>query len=103
MAVTHVTFNDQLPHGRLLRRALAQLEEGLRDLTHALDAMPHMIDNDAQGDARFDYLMAKFGFRNLSDAKAAWQQMTELRGKLTTDDSVAGVATALTQAFAKFR
>jgi hypothetical protein len=103
MAVTHLTFNDQLPHGRLLRRGLSQLEEGLDNLNDTKASMALMIDGDGTQAAHFTYLTAKYGFSSDADAKAAWDELNSLLFKLNTNASVTDVAAAIAQVFNKFR
>lgn len=103
MAFTHVQFNDQLQHGRLLRRGLSQLEEGISVLQQAKGTMAMMIDGDGSNIAHFSEFVTRFGFGSTTDAKAAWDELNSLLSKLTTDAQVTFVNAAMVQAFAKFR
>jgi len=103
MAVNHIAFNDQTTHGRLLRRALQQQEEGLQNLNEVIATMALMIDGDGSDATHFAYATPKFGFTNDAAAKAAWDELNSLAGKLNTDGSVTFVNAAMKQAFNKFR
>ena len=103
MAVSHIAFDDQAKHGRLLRRALQQIEEGKDNLDDTIAAMALMIDGDGSQAAHFTYMTTKFGFASDAASKAAWEELNSLKFKLSTNDSVTDVAAALAQAFAKFR
>lgn len=103
MAVSHLSFNDQLTHGRLLRASLNKLEEGLEELNDTLATMTLMIDGDGSQAAHFTYATTKFGFSSDANTKAAYDELNSLAAKLTTDASVSNVNAALLQAFNKFR
>lgn len=92
MAVSHITFNDQLPHGRRLRAAFNKMDEGLAEFGELLDIMDTMKDGDAVG----DYIVAKFGFTDAKTAAAAYEQLTALREKF------APILSDMVQAFRKF-
>lgn len=103
MALDHILFNDGLPHGRILRNALTQLENGLDSLDDCIKAIQHMIDGDGTSATHFTYVQQRFSFADTTAAKAAWDELNSLYAKLTTNVSVADVNAALLQAFAKFR
>jgi tetrahydromethanopterin S-methyltransferase subunit H len=103
MAVQHLAFNADTQHGRLLRRGLTQLEDGLDQLNDLKGTMQLMIDGDGSQAAHFTYLTAKFGFGSNDDAKAAWDELNSLLFKLNTKSQVSDVNAALLQAFSKFR
>lgn len=103
MAVNHISFNDQTQHGRVLRRGLQQLEEGLENVNDVLATMQTMIDGDGSSADHFTYLAEKYGFSSNAIAKAAWDELNSLAAKLNTNDSVSSVNAALLQAFNKFR
>ena len=103
MATTHLAFNDQLTHGRMLRRGLDQLEEGREGINDVLASMTTMIDGDGSSAAHFTLATAKFGFPTDAAAKAAWDELNSLAAKFNTDASVSSVQSALLQAFNKFR
>ena len=103
MAFTHVYFNDQIHHGRLLRRALQQLEEGLESLNDIFSALNHMKDGDGSQAAHFARATTLLGFPDDATTKAAYDELNSLQAKLNTNASVTDVNAALLQAFAKFR
>jgi hypothetical protein len=109
MPFLRIQFNDQLPHGRMLRAVLNRLEEAVDggvDLvgkSGVPGTMTFMIDGDGSDAAQFGEVTTRFGFASNADAKAAWDELNSLFGKLNGDGSVSNVNAALLQAFAKFR
>ena len=103
MAVQHIAFNDQLPHGRMLRRSLQQMEEGMEGLRSSLATLATMIDGDGTVADHFAYTLGKFGFSDVATAKAAYDELLALRAKLSTNAQVTQVGSALTNAFNRFR
>ena len=103
MATTHLAFNDQLTHGRMLRRALDQLEEGREGINDVLASMTTMIDGDGSLATQFTLVVTKFGYPDIATAKAAWDELNSMASKFNTDASVSSVQAALIQAFNKFR
>jgi tetrahydromethanopterin S-methyltransferase subunit H len=103
MAVTHIAFNDQLTHGRILRRGLNELQEGRELINEIIATMATMLNGDGTSSTHFDYFLPKFGFSSNADAKSAWDELNSLASKFNTDASVTNVQSALLQAFNKFR
>ena len=103
MAVSHVTFNDQLQHGRLMRRGLQLLEEGIETLNDLKAFLDQAKDGDGSQAAHFTYATAKMGTTSDSQTKALYDELASLLFKLNTDSSVTDVHAAMIQAFAKFR
>lgn len=102
MATAHINFNDQINHGRDLRRCLTQMEESHAALDDILLVMAQMLDGDGSQDAHFPYITAKFGFDSDAKARAAWGELQSLASKFNTDASVSSVKAAMAQAFARF-
>ena len=103
MSVGHYQFNDQLQHGRILRRVLNGAEAFLDEGQDLLAAGAQMIDGDGSQDAHFPYFAAKFGFPDNATARAAWNEFQSFMSKITGDGSVIEVNAAIKQALAKFR
>ena len=103
MAVSHITFNDQLQHGRLLRRGLTQFEEGLETLNDLKAFLDQAKDGDGSDAAHFTYATLKMGTTSDAQTKALYDELASLLFKLNTNSSVTDVNAALLQAFAKFR
>jgi len=103
MAFTKIHFNDTLPHGRLLRVSLTDLENGCDGLNHIVAALALMVDGDGSLAAHFNELMTRLGTTDTAAAKALYDELQALRFKLNTDTSVTGVLAAINQAFAKLR
>jgi len=103
MPVGHLTYAGGGSYPAQLRGSLARLEQGLDELIDLRATMVQMIDGDTGQDASYPYLRDKFGFPDNATAKAAFLELDSLLAKLTADGEVTLVATALRQAFAKFR
>lgn len=103
MAVSHLYFNETTAHGRQFRAHLIQTEQGYEGLNDDLAVMARMIDGDGSSADHFTYMTAKYGFPDNATAKAAWDELNSLMGKLNTDGSVTFVNAALLQVFSKFR
>src|ERR1051325_1905316 len=112
MAVGHILFNDQLPHGRKLRNFLNLLDSAFAEGNELIQLLAQMKDGGAVG----QYIADKFGFGLLpgdnpgtaGDVAAAQSGVGEIEsvvGKLNTTGG-AGVTTfnvkdAILQAVAK--
>jgi hypothetical protein len=107
MAITYIYYNEQLPHGRLLRMTLNGLEqalEGLADLVGAsAGVMPRMIDGDPGDPASFTEVKTRFGFMSITEAKAAYEELNAVFAKLSTNAPVDTVYEAILQAISKFK
>lgn len=113
MAVGHIVFNDQLPHGRKLRNFLNLLDSAFAEGNELLGLFAQMKDAGAVG----AYLAEKFGFGlnpgsnpgtagDVTVATAGVAEIESLMGKLNTTGG-AGVTTfnvkdAILQGLAKF-
>lgn len=97
MAVQHISINTGTIHGRALREALDHLELGLTKLKDEVAAMPFMVDTDPNPDD-YTYLETQFGLA-AGDGAVAKAELESMLGKLTTDNSVTGVASAIQQVF----
>jgi hypothetical protein len=103
MAVGHYQFNDQLQHGRILRRVLNGAESFLDEGQDLLTAGAQMIDGDGSQDAHFTYFTTKFGFPDNATARNAWNEFQSVMSKITGNGSVTDTNAAIVQALAKFR
>lgn len=103
MATTNIYFNEASQYGRLVRRGLDQLENGVEQLNDVLANMVHMIDGDGSSATHFTEVVTRYGFADTTAAKAAWDELNSLMAKLNTDASVSSVNAAMLQAFAKMR
>jgi hypothetical protein len=103
MAVGTYNFNENTRHGAHLREALTHLENGLRVLNQVADNLPLMVDNELSGDARYQEIVARYGFTDGATALAAYQAITGVLGKLNSDASVTGVASAMKELFDRLR
>lgn len=104
MPFTHDNFNDQIPHGRLLRQYYNGLD-AVNDLgPKILLLVPTMcLNGDASDAANFTEVTARFGFPDNATAKAAFDEFQSVNFKLTTDASVDSVHAAIAQFLAKLR
>jgi len=103
MAFNHIHFNDQLPHGRMLRRFLNMAEESDDDMTDVRDAMIQMRDGDGSQDAHYAEVTSRFGFVSDAKARAAFEELDSAYSKTSGNGSVSNVRAARDQLFAKLR
>lgn len=103
MAITHLAFNDQTPHGRLLRLWLNGLEAALDEGQDIIALFPTMIDGDGSTAGQFNEVTSKFGFPDNATSLAAWSEIQSMMAKITVDSSVSSVNAAIKQVLAKFR
>lgn len=103
MAFSHIYVSPSTQYGSRLHVGLDQLESSLNILRQQQGTMTMMIDGDGSDAAQFTEMTAQYGFVNNASAKAAWDELNSLLGKLTTDLQVVEVHAALVQAFNKFR
>jgi len=103
MAVNHITFDDQTSHGRILRRGLQNLEEGIESLTDIKEALIQMRDGDGSAAAHYAYATPKMGTTDDAGTKALFDELDSALSKLTTDAQVSEVASAIEQLLAKLR
>lgn len=103
MTAPYLGFNSNTQHGMLLRAALTGGEDSIESLKDIKGTMALMIDGDGSQDAHYDLVTVKFGFANNTASHNAFNELSTMVDKLTTDSSTSGVNAALTQGFNKFR
>jgi hypothetical protein len=103
MAFAHISFNDQLQHGRMLRRALQMSEEADDLLTDVRDVMIQMRDGDGSQDTHYAEVTSKFGFATNAKAKSAFEELDSAYSKTSGNGSVSNVRAARDQLYAKLR
>lgn len=105
MAFAHIHFNDQLQHGRKLRRMLELMEEADDLMADVRDVMIQMRDGaDNAGDhANYAELVTRFGFTSNTKAREAFLELDSAYSKTSGNGSVDNVRAARDQLFAKLR
>lgn len=103
MADTHYYFNDQLPHGRMLRRFLNLAEESDDLMGDVRNVMIQMRDGDGSSAAHYVEVTARFGFVSDAEAKAAFEELDSAYSKTSGNGSVSDVRAARDQLFNKLR
>ena len=103
MADNHYVFDRTQPAGFRLGRAFEALETARQGLIAERDTMIQMLDGDGSSAAHFTAHVAAYGFTDTANAKAAYEELGALVGKLDTDASVSSVKAAIGQALARFR
>lgn len=104
MAILHISFNHSTPHGNKLANSLDHLEQGLEGLNDVKSAMALMIDGDGTQEAHFtSYVIDKFGFADAAGAKASWDEINSVLGKLNSDAQQTFVNAAILQVVHKHR
>lgn len=99
----HYNFNDQLPHGRLLRRYLSGLETLLKDGPDALAVMTAMLSGPENEEASYVEIMTRFGFESTSKAMTAYTTIKQLSVSANTTPEVAALLAYLRTLIAEFR
>lgn len=105
MAITHIKYGAAgATHSTLISVAKNRLEEGKGALADLIATMALMINGDGTQEAHFTaYVIDAFGFPDAATAKAAWDELNSVHGKISGDGSVSFVNAALNQFFNKFR
>lgn len=104
MAITHIKFDANTNHGRLLRRSLQQIEEAHEEVPKLLETMSLMIDGDGSQESHFsNYILEAFGFGSAADAKACYDELNSYNFKQQTNAQVDNVYAATRQLLAKLR
>ena len=103
MADNHYLFNRELAAGWRLGRAMEDLENAVNRLLAEKATMVAMIDGDGSNVTHFNAHVTAYGFSDTTNAKAAYEELASMIGKLDTDASVSSVKAAIAQALARFR
>lgn len=106
MAFQHLGYNHSSPYGNQLSYLLVNFEASFNGLTNSnglIGTMALMIDGDGSQDAHYAEIKTQFGFATDAAARAAFNELLSVQGKLNTDASVSSVHAAITQALNKFR
>jgi len=101
-AISHLPF-DNTNHSQRIRECLNNLERGRNELVAEVSTMELMIDGDGSNVSHFEAVRVKYGFPDTTVAKAAFEELAALKGKLDSDASTSNVKAAMLQAFNKFR
>ena len=103
MADNHYVFDRDLSAGFRLGRAFEDLENAVNRLKAEKDTMTHMLDGDGSAITHFNAHVTAYGFTDTTNAKAAYEELNALVGKIDTDGAVSSVKAAINQALARFR
>ncbi len=103
MAFTHIQIGNASTHGPQLRAMLSNLEAGQQQLFDIVATIITMMEGDGSSSAHFSEVMVRYGVVDLATAKAMYEELQSLKGKLDNDGSVTFVNAAMNQAFNKFR
>lgn len=103
MPVQHVNFNDQLPHGRLLRMGLQYIEEGREALNDVLGVIEQMRDGDGSAAAHYAYATVKFGCSNDADMKKLYDDLKVVMDKLNSNTAQTNIKTVLDLLAVRFK
>lgn len=107
MAANYIEMDKTTDFGRNLARGGQLIIEGLELLVKARDNMIQARDGDGSSAAHYDVLAAEAGYvaNDYADAnaaaKASFDELDSLVGKLNTDGSVSNVRAAIYQFAAK--
>ena len=104
-AETHYGFNRNIPAGFRLGRAHEALDNALKYLVDARDAMVQMRDGaDCPSDSLcYAAVTTAYGFSSNAEARGAFLELDSVLGKLTVDSSVSSVNAAIKQFLSRLR
>lgn len=95
-------------HAPFLQKAINALiavdrdaEIALKLLTDVRALMVQMLEGDGSEEAHYSTIQARFGFADVTTAKAAFAEIDSAWGNSKNNDSRAAVKAALTQLFAR--
>lgn len=101
MATTNIPYERSNQFGQEITALLNCYRKVVTDGPLLLSAMGHMIDGDGSSDTHFAEMVTLGIFATNADAKASYDELQSVNGKLTTDASVTSVQAALLQVCAK--
>lgn len=101
MAVTNIPFDRSNQFGQEIKALLNAYRKVNADGPLILQAMSHMIDGDGSDAAHFTEMVTLGIYETTAHAKASYDELASVNGKLTTDGSVTSVDAALKQVCAK--
>jgi hypothetical protein len=98
----YLKYNPQTStHGKFIQSAVTGIALGTNNLRTCLANLATMIDGDPSNSANYTVMAISIGAADEATAKAIYDELSSLNGKLTTDGSVTFVAAAIAQALAK--
>jgi hypothetical protein len=106
MAATHVRFSIDTRFGSSLADSLAKFEYEFERLQHIWGTLQRMINGDGSSDTHFTLVQEALGTDNVTEAKAAYDELASMMGKLTVADPstpITAVNAAIVQAFGILR
>jgi hypothetical protein len=108
MALTHIQLGTTLAANRV-RSLLIQLEMVAGSVQDEVLTMTTMITGDGSDPTQFDNVVTNYGIVGVAGqtsnqgAKALWDELNSLNGKINSDAAVTAVHTAIVQAANKVR
>lgn len=101
MAATNIPFDRSNQFGQEIKALLNAYRKANQDGPNILGAMAVMIDGDGSDVSHFAEMVTLGIYENTTDAKASYDELASVNGKLTTDGSVTNVDAAIKQVCAK--
>lgn len=101
MASTNIPFDRANQTGQEIRAYLQALVKCAVDGPRLISILSHMVDGNGTDVSHFAEMVAVGIFDSTADAKASWDELNSVNGKLSTDASVSSVNAAMLQAAAK--
>lgn len=101
MAADNIPFDRSNQFGQEIKALLNAYRKVNQDGPNILQAMQHMIDGDGSDKDHFAEMVTLGIYETTDDAKASYDELASINGKLTTDGSVTSVDAALKQVCAK--
>ena len=106
MAAPHFDYSQSLPFAIQIRNMFGNLENSFNSLVNnngLVGTMKLMIDGDGSQDVHYHPIAVAAGFADDATARAAFNEILSVQGKLDSDASVSNVNAAVIQAINKFR
>jgi hypothetical protein len=101
MAATHIPFDRSNQFGQELKALLNAYRKVVTDGPIIIAALQAMIDGNGTDVSHFTEMVTVGIFDNTADAKASFDELSSVNGKLTTNNSVSSVEAALLQVCSK--
>ncbi len=98
---TFLTYNPSKAGIQQAVNGMQQVRNGRELLRIAIADLQTMIDNDGAQTSDYATMATLCGFPDAATAKASWDEINSLFGKISTDSSVSSVYAAVNQCCAK--
>lgn len=94
-------YGNGSTHGHFLKEVIDQNRDADRHFAELMAMMTQMLDGDGSQDAHFTTIQSRFGFDNVAEARAAFNELNAAFSKTSGNDAVASVRAARDQLYAR--